>query len=372
MRFEGAREDSQNCVMAPSFDCSTSNLLCAEDNNSIMSFSDVGCDGFEGFCSGDACLTQNHRTLNQNHSFHDGEFLIGLSLQTEGYLSLMVDKECQHLPRDDYLKRLRSGELDLGIRSEAIDWIRKVHSYYSFGPLSAYLSINYLDRFVSAYELPREKAWMMQLLAVACLSLAAKMEEAEVPLSLDLQVVDSKFVFEARTIQRMELLVLGTLKWRMQAVTPFSFIDYFLRKINDDQQPPKMSICRAVQLILGTIKGIDFLGFRPSEVAAAVAISVSLENKTVDIDKAVSCFKHVEKERVMECVELIRNVLLICGSVKLASSSAPSVPQSPIGVLDAACLSYKTNETVGSCANSSLTTPDTKRRKLNRPSEVDS
>lgn len=32
------------------------------------------------------------------------------------------------------------------------------------------------------------KAWMMQLLAVACLSLAAKMEETEIPLSVELQV----------------------------------------------------------------------------------------------------------------------------------------------------------------------------------------
>lgn len=32
------------------------------------------------------------------------------------------------------------------------------------------------------------KAWMMQLLTVACLSLAAKMEETEVPSILDLQV----------------------------------------------------------------------------------------------------------------------------------------------------------------------------------------
>lgn len=32
------------------------------------------------------------------------------------------------------------------------------------------------------------KAWTMQLLAVACFSLAAKMEEIDVPLSLDLQV----------------------------------------------------------------------------------------------------------------------------------------------------------------------------------------
>lgn len=33
---------------------------------------------------------------------------------------------------------------------------------------------------------------MMQLLAVACLSLGAKVDETDVPLSLDLQVSDSK------------------------------------------------------------------------------------------------------------------------------------------------------------------------------------
>lgn len=36
--------------------------------------------------------------------------------------------------------------------------------------------------------LQKGKAWMMQLLAVACVSLAAKMDETEVPLCLDLQV----------------------------------------------------------------------------------------------------------------------------------------------------------------------------------------
>lgn len=32
------------------------------------------------------------------------------------------------------------------------------------------------------------KDWMLQLLSVACISLAAKMEESEVPMLLDLQV----------------------------------------------------------------------------------------------------------------------------------------------------------------------------------------
>ena len=72
----------------------------------------------------------------------------------------------------------------------------------------------------------------------------------------NVQVFDRKFVFEAKTIQRMELLVLSTLKWRMQSVTPFSFIDYFLYKLSGDVMPPKSLILQAIQLILSTIKGI--------------------------------------------------------------------------------------------------------------------
>ena len=34
--------------------------------------------------------------------------------------------------------------------------------------------------------------------------------------------------------------------------------------------------------------GIDFLEFRPSEIAAAVAISIAGETQTVDIEKAIS------------------------------------------------------------------------------------
>lgn len=129
----------------------------------------------------------------------------------------------------------------------------------------------------------------MQLLAVACLSLAAKMEEINVPLTVDLQVNetfiqnwdichvnssfleldyvvtfefveqvgDPKFVFEGKTIQRMELLVLSTLKWRMQAYTLYTFIDHFVRTMNGDQIPSRPLISRSMQLILSIIRGLN-------------------------------------------------------------------------------------------------------------------
>ncbi|KAI4339759.1 hypothetical protein MLD38_024667 [Melastoma candidum] len=223
-----------------------------------------------------------------------------------------------------------------------------VHSYFTFGPLSAYLSINYLDRFLSSYELPRGKAWMTQLLALACLSLAAKMEETDLPLPLDLQVGEAKHVLETRTIRRMELLVLSTLSWRMQTVTPFNFLDFFLRKINGDDVLPRISMSRSIQLVLSPAKGIDYLDFKPSEVAAAVAISVARENQALDAEKALSLLtEHVQKEKLVKSIEMISEKGLIGGSGKNAASAA-SVPQSPIGVLDvAACLSYRSDETGG-------------------------
>lgn len=44
-------------------------------------------------------------------------------------------------------------------------------------------------------------------------------------------VEDSKYVFEAKNIQKMELLVLSTLKWRMNPVTPISFLDHIIRRL---------------------------------------------------------------------------------------------------------------------------------------------
>ena len=244
--------------MGFSLDCALSSLLCAEDNESIYFDDDVA----EECQSNDFYDTGSDK--NQSFKVEEGFLSVLLPVQSVECLDLMYVKECEHLHAGDYFKRLINGDLVFKARQEAVHWIGLAHDHFNFGPLSAYLSINYLDRFLSVYELPTGKEWMVQLLAVACLSLAAKMEETEVPLCLNLQVGDSKFLFEAKSIQRMELLVLSTLKWRMQSVTPFSFIDYFLTKMMGDHVASRLPIFRSAQLILSMIKGIDFLEFRPS------------------------------------------------------------------------------------------------------------
>lgn len=112
--------------MAPSFDCAVSSLLCAEEDSGI--FDDMNNDNHgpvvEEF---EATLYHgNHRTHHRNRSFDDGCDMF--PPQSDECLALLLEKECQHLPNTDYLKRLQTGDLDLRSRKEAIDWIAKVGS----------------------------------------------------------------------------------------------------------------------------------------------------------------------------------------------------------------------------------------------------
>lgn len=72
------------------------------------------------------------------------------------------------------------------------------------------------------------------------------------------QVGDARYVFEAKTVQRMELLVLTTLNWRMHAVTPFSYVDYFLNKLSNggSTAPRSCWLLQSAELILRAARGI--------------------------------------------------------------------------------------------------------------------
>lgn len=74
----------------------------------------------------------------------------------------------------------------------------------------------------------------------------------------------------------------------------------------------------------------------------------------------------------MQCVEFLHDLRMNSRYNGASGLALTSVPQSPIGVLDA-CLSYKSDEAStpsGSCANSAHSSPAQapapKRRKLDR------
>lgn len=193
--------------------------------------------------------------------------------EEEEELSSLLSKE-QEIYQSSMYKIFETNQSLARARNDAVEWILAVCAYYSFSALTAVLAVNYFDRFLLSFHFQTEKPWMTQLAAVACLSLAAKVEETQVPLLLDLQVEETRYVFEAKTIQRMEILVLSTLQWRMNPVTPLSFVDYILRKLGLKNHPCWEFLNRCESLILCIISDFRFAHYLPSVLATATMMQV--------------------------------------------------------------------------------------------------
>lgn len=244
-------------------------------------------------------------------------------------------------------------------RREAVDWMLKVNAHYGFSALTAILAINYLDRFLTSLHFQRDKPWMIQLVAVACLSLAAKVEETQVPLLLDFQL-DSKYVFEAKTIQRMELLVLSTLRWKMHPVTPLSFLDHIIRRLGLKTHLHWEFLRRCERLLLSVVCGTRFARYLPSVLATATMMRVIDQVEPcnpIEYQNQLLGVLNTSKEKVNECYNLIVELSngYNCAHNNPHKRKYGQVPSSPSGVIDAVFGSDSSNDSwaVGSSAYSS-------------------
>ncbi|CAN1220469.1 Putative cyclin-D6-1 [Linum perenne] len=142
-------------------------------------------------------------------------------------------------------------------RHEALSSILQVSC--SFNPFLSYLAINYLDRFLSSRGIPGNDN------------------------------NGGGFMFDPRTIHRMETLILGALKWRMRSVTPFSFLSFFTHyfKLKD---PPLLQAlrARATQIILRAQNDVKMVGLKPSVIAASALLSACHELFPLQF----SCFRN--------------------------------------------------------------------------------
>ncbi|RWR81410.1 cyclin-D3-1-like protein [Cinnamomum micranthum f. kanehirae] len=219
-------------------------------------------------------------------------------------------------------------------RIEAVEWICRVVSHFSFSALTALLSVNYLDRFLVKISFQRDKPWMTHLTAVACLSLAVKIQETQVPLLLDLQVKGARYVFEGKTIQRMELMVLSKLQWEMNPVTPLSFIEHIVRMLGLKTHQHWDFFGRCESLMLSFIADSRVMCCLPSVIAAATVLHVMDEMElcnSVQYGSELLDHLNLDKEKVEHCWQLIQE-LRLRGRNRRWSVSPPASPDSVMGL----------------------------------------
>lgn len=278
----------------------------------------------------------------------------------------LIENERKFVPGIDYVERIQSQSVDACAREHSVAWILKVQRYYGLHPLTAYLSVNYMDRFLySNHHLPAQtNGWPLQLLSVACLSLAAKMEESLVPSLLDIQVEGAKYVFEPRTIRRMEFLVLSVLDWRLKSTTPFSFLSFFAYKLDPEGTYTVFLISRATEIILSNIQEASFLEYRPSCIAAATILCAAndIPNLSlVNADHAESWCDGLRKEKIISCCRLIMQEIRVDNRPRKRSNP---LPQTRV-MTRASLVSSGESSSSSSSSSSSTSSLSFKRRRLN-------
>ncbi|KAF8048735.1 hypothetical protein N665_2421s0004 [Sinapis alba] len=314
-------------------------LFCEEESSSVFEEDD-----------------KSDETVVKSPSFHLG-FLDHNMLWEDDELSSLISKE------DELKPCLSDKTLDEFLslcRDNALGWIFRVKGYHGFSSLTALLAVNYFDRFITSRKFQTDKPWMSQLTAVACLSLAAKVEEIRVPLLLDLQVGEARYVFEAKTIQRMELLILSTLQWRMHPVTPISFFDHIIRRFSSKSHQHLEFLSSCESLLLSIVPDSRFLSYSPSVLATAIMVSVVKDFKLCDESQLMTLLK-VDPEKVNKCYEL---VLDHNPSKKRMMNWMQ--PANPTSVFDASFSSDGSNESwvVSSVSASPSLEPLYKRRRV--------
>ncbi|PRQ43217.1 putative cyclin A2 [Rosa chinensis] len=198
--------------------------------------------------------------------------------------TICLEKEMSYMPQPNYVENLCSNHLVIA-RFKSIQWFIKPWKY-----------------------------WMVELLSIACLSIASKFNDTCSPTLLEIQDLD--YSFDSITIQRMEIMVLEALGWRIASTTAYSYLELLLSLINLDSRSFKPQIQEQLitkfnNLLLGAISDSKLLEFRPSVVAIS-ALSCSLDKSIISstasdtyLACATSLLDNNQKAELVKCQKLM-------------------------------------------------------------------
>merc|ERR1712083_445781 len=124
---------------------------------------------------------------------------------------------------EDYCAKKESN-LSPHMRKIVTDWMLEVCEDQQCKPEVFFLSINYLDRFVSAVNIKKNQ---FQLCASVCILLASKFSQV-VPITTDKLVIYTDTSVTVEELRQWEIKILNVLQWDLSSVTTHTFIEHFI------------------------------------------------------------------------------------------------------------------------------------------------
>ncbi|KAJ0818851.1 putative cyclin domain-containing protein [Helianthus annuus] len=189
----------------------------------------------------------------------------------EAYVSdiyeYLHNMEAHRRPISDYIEKVQK-DVGINMRGVLIDWLVEVAEEYKLLSHTLYLTVSYIDRFLSVNVLNRKR---LQLLGVSSMLIAAKYEEISPPHTEDFCYITDN-TYTKQEVVKMEADVLKALKFEMGNPT----VKSFLRRITIvAQEDYELSLYMQLEFLgyyLAELSLLEYgcLKFLPSMVAASV------------------------------------------------------------------------------------------------------
>ncbi|XP_057788189.1 cyclin-A3-1-like [Salvia miltiorrhiza] len=139
-----------------------------------------------------------------------------------------LEVEARRRPLSNYMEKVQD-DINPVMRAILVDWLVEVAEEYKLVSDTLYLTVNYIDRYLSAHKLARNK---LQLLGVSCMLVASKYEEISPPNIEDFCYISDN-TYTKGEIAQMEREVLRFLDFELGNPTTKTFLRIFTKASED-------------------------------------------------------------------------------------------------------------------------------------------
>ncbi|PWA56303.1 Cyclin A/B/D/E [Artemisia annua] len=217
-----------------------------------------------------------------------------------------MEMEVKRRPLADYIEKVQK-DVTVNMRGVLIDWLVEVSEEYSLLPESLYLTISYIDRYLSLNLLNRQR---LQLLGVSSMLIASKYEEITPPHTEDFcDITDNTYT--KQEVVKMEAEVLKTLKFEMGNPTVKTFLGGYIRIAQEDSDTPNMQL-EFLSYYLAELSLLEYgcIKFLPSMVAASVTFlsRFMLKPKSNPWNSALEQLSGYKPSELKECVQILHDL----------------------------------------------------------------
>lgn len=218
--------------------------------------------------------------------------------------------EAKKRPSVDFMEKVQK-DINAGMRAILIDWLVEVAEEYRLVPDTLYLTINYIDRYLSGNLMDRQR---LQLLGVACMMIAAKYEEICAPQVEEFCYITDNTYLKDEVLQ-MESSVLNFLKFEMTAPTARCFLRRFVRAAQGVNEGSSMQLeCLASYISELSLLEYNMMCYAPSLVAASaifLARFVLFPSKK-PWNSTLRHYTRYQPSDLRECVKALHTLVCEC------------------------------------------------------------